>query len=702
MRRERHKIEFLYNWLKEFVDLTATPEDLRTRLSLSGTAVEALEQTAAGPLLDAELTSNRADCLGHYGIAREAAALYRLALKPVEAYPREVLEYATAATRVDIESPELCGRYTARVLRGVKVGPSPDWLRQRLEALGQASINNVVDATNYVMIELGHPLHAFDMDLLAERRIVVRRARAGEKMRTLDGIERTLTAEMCVIADAARAVAIAGVMGGAETEIHAATKTILLESAWFDPISIRRTSKALGLRTEASMRFERGADPEMAEMASRRCAELIQKLGGGEVLAGVVDVYPGRAGPPVIELTRKELLRVMGADVPDADIEAILSALGFAPVRVDATQTRGDAALAAWTCRRPSWRGDVTREIDLIEEVARLYGLDKFPARLPASRLPAGRLEYAEAEDRLRERLIGLGYQEIITIPIVDETSDVVFRDANATPARIANPLAEDASVMRSTAAVTMASTLEWNLNHGQRNVRLFEFGKTYRWNGTEPVETRVLALGATGLAREKGVAESERAFVFADLKGDLDQIGHLAGGLLWNAGGPPWLHPADAGTISLGGATTRSIGLAGQLARRAAERFKLRQDAFIAELELDALCTGYREARAAMRYKPLSRFPAVERDFSLVLADGTTFASVAEAIRGLGIMEVSSINAVDLFRGKNVPEGKYSLLVRVTFESQQATLTEAQLTDFSSRIVAALEQKLGASLRAS
>src|ERR1700680_1223505 len=291
-------MKVLYNWLKEFVALTAAPEDLRERLSLSGTAVEALEQTAAGPLLDAELTSNRADCLGHYGIAREAAALYRLALKPVEAYPREVAEYAKTATRVEIESPELCGRYTARVLRGVKAAPSPDWLRQRLEALGQTSINNVVDATNYAMLELGHPLHAFDLDLLNERRIIVRRARVGEKIRTLDGVERALTSEMCVIPDASRAVAIAGVMGGAETEIRPATRNILLESAHFDPISIRRTSKALGLRTEASMRFERGADAEMAELGSRRCGELIQKLGGGEILAGGVGGFSGRRGPP--------------------------------------------------------------------------------------------------------------------------------------------------------------------------------------------------------------------------------------------------------------------------------------------------------------------------------------------------------------------------------------------------------------------
>jgi phenylalanyl-tRNA synthetase beta chain len=653
-------------------------------------------------MLDAELTSNRADCLGHYGIAREAAALYHLPLKPVEAYPRETAENASTATRVEIESPELCGRYTARVLRGVKVGPSPDWLRQRLEALGQTSINDVVDATNYVMMELGHPLHAFDLDLLNDHRIVVRRARPGEKISTLDGVERTLTPHMCVIADASRPVAIAGVMGGADSEIRATSRNILLESACFDPISIRRTSKALGLRSEASMRFERGADLEMAELASRRCAELIQKLGGGEVLAGAIDVYPGRTNPPAIELTRKEFLRVMGADVPDTDIEAILSALGFAPVRTDSPTGGAGSLQGAWTCRRPSWRADVSREIDLIEEIARVYGLDKFPARLPASKLAAARMANAEAEDRLRERLIGLGYREIITIPIVDETHDAIFRPENTVPARIANPLAEDASVMRSTGAVTMAATLEWNLNRGQRNVRLFEIGKKYAWHGAESIETRILTLGVSGLAREKGVAENERSFGFADLKGDIDQIGNLAGGIGWERSGPDWLHPAHKGSIFLhtDSTTAHPAGVAGQLSRRVSERFKLRQDAFVAELDLETLCQGYRAARAALRYKPLSRFPAVERDFSLLLSDGTSFASVVEAIRGLNFAEVSSVSAVDVFRGKGVPEGMFSLLVRVTFESYQATLTEAQLTGFWSSTIAVLEQKLGASLR--
>src|SRR5260370_20760122 len=277
---------------------------------------------------------------------------------------------------------------------------------------------------------------------------------------------------------------------------------------------------------------------------------------------------------------------------------------------------------------------------------------------------------------------MGLGVQGSRVYRIVADGRDAVVGGGSTATARIENPLAEDVSVMRATGVVTMVSTLEWNLNHGQRNVRLFEIGKTYGWIGAEPVETRVLTLGATGLAREKGVAENERAFQFADLKGDLDQIGNLAGGFVWGAAGPEWLQRAHAGTISLGGggAAARPIGLAGQLARRAAERFKLRQDAFVAELELDLLCAGYKAARAALRYRPLSRFPAVERDFSLVLSDGTTFASVVDAIRGLGIVEVSSINAVDLFRGKTVPEGKFSLPARGPLHTPHATLPNTHL----------------------
>ena len=693
-------MKVLYAWLKEFVDVTLAPQELASRLSMSGVAIEGIEETPAGPVLDAEITTNRPDLLGHLGVAREAAAVLRAPVRTPEPAPREAAERADAVARVEIAAPELCGRFTARVLRGVKIGPSPDWLRQRLEALGQTSINNVVDATNYVMFELGHALHAFDLDTLAEQRIVVRRANPGEKMRTLDGIERTLTREMCMVADARRAISVGGVMGGAETEITSASRNLLLECAWFDPISVRHTSKALGLRTEASIRFERRADPEMAERASRRCAQLIQEIAGGEVLAGVVDVYPSRQPAAEIELTRRELLRVMGADVPDGEIEAILRALGFAPQREDGNRASRDSLMAAWRCTQPSWRHDVAREVDLIEEVARHYGFDKFPPKLPAARQAARRMPHADAEDALRERLLALGYHEAVSVPFMDESLDALFRPEGAEPARIGNPLAEDAAVLRGSGSGTMVRALEWNLNRGQRNLRLFEIGRVYGFRGGQPVETPVLSLGAAGQAREKGVYDSARAFGLEDLKGDLEVLLEACGGMQATAGGPAWLQAGRAMTVALE-AGKGAVGTAGQLARRVAERFKLKHDVWLAELHVEPLALGFEAHRAARKFTPLPRFPAVERDFSLVLDDAVTFDRVAAAIRALRVPEIERIEAVDLFRGGAIPKGKHSLLVRVTLQSREATLTDAQTADVAGRIVAALERELGAALRA-
>jgi phenylalanyl-tRNA synthetase beta chain len=718
-------MKIVYNWLKDFVEVTATPGELASRLALSGTNIGGIENGPHGAVIDAEVSSNRPDCLGHHGIAREVSAIYQLPLKPVTPKPKETSSAKAAdAAGVEIQSPELCGRFTARIVRGAKIQPSPQWLKDRLEASGVASINNVVDATNYVMLELGHALHAFDYDKVRDHRIVVRRARPSEKIRTLDGVERALEPGICVICDGdgSRTVGIGGIMGGAETEISLSTKNVLIECAWFEPVPVRRAARILKLHTEASTRFGRGADPEMAEIASRRCAELILQLAGGELLAGVVDVYPAKRAPKKILLTRRELLRVMGADVPDKQVESSLSALGFAPVRVDQNRGAEGSLLAAWECTQPSWRAEVEREIDLIEEVARIYGLDKFPPRLPAARQGAARLPHYEAESRLRERLIGLGYREILTIPHVAEDRDTLFRPSDVQPARLANPLSEEANVLKSTGIVTMAAALEWNLNRGQRNLRLFEIGRHYRLRGSESVETPILTLGATGQAREKGLYDSPRDFSFADLKGDLDALGALANGFTWNEGGPAWLHPARRGSFSLNvipnpqsgvrdllsaaspsplaPPNSKTLGEAGELTRRVADQLKLRQPIFLAELPLDSLYAAIRAASESCRYEPIPRFPAVERDFSLLLADGTHFSDVVDAIRALGIREVASIEAVDLFRGKNVPAGQYSLLVRVTFQSRETTLTEAQLSDFSTQIIAALEKQLNAHLR--
>src|SRR5271168_2663792 len=542
-----------YNWLKEYVDVAATPQELASRLALSGTNIGGIENGTHGPVIDAEVTSNRPDCLALLGIAREVGAIYKLPLKQIVPKLSESTAKTSEAIRVEIQSPELCGRYTARVIRGLKIQPSPQWLKDRLEACGVASINNVVDVTNYVMLEIGNPMHAFDYDKVRDHKIVVRKAKAGEKMRTLDGIERTLDPNMCMVCDGDGSRAIgSGVMGGSSTQISFSTKNALLECAWFDPIAIRRAARFLKLHTEASTRFGRGADPEMAELASRRASELILQLAGGELLAGIVDVYPGKRAPKKIVLTRAELLRVMGADVPDKEIEASLGALGFSPVRVDQNRGVDGSLLAAWECTQPSWRAEVEREIDLIEEIARVYGLDKFPPRLPAARQGAQRLPKYEPELRVRERLIGLGYREILTIPHVAEERDAFFRPEGVAPARLSNPLSEEASVLRSNGLVTMAAALEWNLNHGQRNVRLFEIGRSYRLDGSASVETPILTIGATGEAREKGIYESAREYEFADLKGDLDAIGALAGGFEWQQGGATWTHTARRGMIHL------------------------------------------------------------------------------------------------------------------------------------------------------
>jgi phenylalanyl-tRNA synthetase beta chain len=694
-----------YNWLKEFVDVTASPEEAASRLALSGTNIAGIENGSYGAVIDAEITSNRPDCLGMLGIAREVGAIYRLPVRAVAPKPAESSSAkASDAISVKIEAPDLCGRFTARVIRGVKIQPSPAWLRERLEAAGVASISNVVDISNYVMLETGHSLHTFDYDLVRNHSIVVRRAKPGEKIRTLDEIERALDPNICMISDGdgTRAVGIGGIMGGAETEISFSTKNVLIECAWFDPIAIRRAARFLKLHTEASTRFGRGADPEMAEVASRRAAELILQLAGGELLAGVVDVYPGKRAVKKLTITRAEFLRIMGADVPDKDLEAILSALGFAPVRVDHNRGSANSLLAAWECTQPSWRADVEREVDLIEEVARVYGLDKFSPRLPAARAGAARLPHQEAETRLRERLVGLGYHEILTIPHVAEERNELFRPTDAVPAKLANPLSEEASVLKSTGAVTMAAAIEWNLNHGQRDVRLFEIGHHYRFVNGKPVETRVLTIGATGLARAQGLYDPAREYNFGDLKGDLDAVGTLSGGLRWATAGPEWLNGAKRGTIYLGKEGNQPVGVAGLLAKRVADKLKFRQDVFLAEIALGPLYCMYYGAKNNRRYQALPRFPGVERDFSLFLADGVTFAEVTDTIESLGIPEITSIEAADLFRGKNVPPGKYSLLVRVTFQSKEATFTDAQINEFSSRIVTALEERLGATLRAS
>lgn len=683
-------MKILLEWLKEWVELPVSVEPLRRDLTLCGIAVEAVADSPAGPLLELELTANRPDLLGHYGVARELSVLYGKPLKTISPQVTEVTQAASTAARVEIADPDLCHRYVAMVFRNVQIKPAPDRIRQRLEACGLASINNVVDVTNYVLLELGHPTHAFDLDTLADRRIIVRRARPGEKLTTLDAVERKLKPDHLVIADARRAIALAGIMGGAETEISLHTRNVLLESAWFDPVTIRRAAKELGLRTEASYRFERGMDPAAALTAARRCAELIAELGGGEVLAGAIDVYPRRWQPTALALRRSEIVRILGAPVPEEAIERIFRGLGFSVERKDAE---------SWSVEMGSWRRDVTREIDLIEELARHHGYDKFPARLPRSSGAAVRQPHAEKEAVVRETLEALGYDEAVNFSLVHP--DDARRFSPAEPVRLANPLSEEVSVLRTTGLVSMAHTLGWNMNRGERDVRFYEIGKVYGVERGARVERRVLTLGATGLLRQKSVHEPERACDFFDLKGaveavlerfDLDPVRFAPPEPRTFAAGP--FDPVLAAEVWAG---KQRLGSLGQLSQAVAAATKLRQAVFLAELDLEAL---YAHRLRPRRYLPLSRFPAIERDFSLLLDEAVSFRAVQAAVERLKIPELMSVAAVDRFRGGPVPAGRYSLLVRVKFQSPEQTLTDAQVKSFSERIVRALESELGARLR--
>ncbi len=671
------------NWLKEFVEVPVDARRLKADLVSIGLNAESSQAVGEDVVLDVEVTSNRPDCLSHYGVAREVAALYRKRLPPLEFICKESSAPASSEASIEILNPKLCARYCGRVIRGVEVKPSPDWLVQRLEAVGQRSINNVADVTNYVLMELGHPLHAFDLTRLEGRKVVVRAARAGEQLQTLDGVSRTLAATDPVIADAARPVALAGVMGGEKSEISDNTQTVLLESAWFDPVSIRRTSKTQGLHTEASHRFERGADIEMAPVALDRAAVLIAQLAGGEILRGVIDVYPSPKIRTFIELHRNEIQRVLGAEVPWEEVERVLRTLGF---QVERRGTDG------WRVTPPSFRLDVDREVDLIEEVARHYGYNRLPSRVrPAPpRSIAGQTRNKDL--KISSTLVALGYREIIPSAMIDPEENAKFTERPPVP--LENPLSQDAAAMRSSAVPSMVHTLKWNLDRYRSDLRLFEMGRVYsaREKGL-PDERRILVLGATGNREPVSIYSTEEKIDFPDLKGDVEAVldSFDLPELKFEPAAAPYLEKGVAGRFVSGGAT---LAILGGLRADLADEYKLRGRAiWLAEIELDALLG------AALRqpsYKPISKFPPVERDFSLVVPGSTSYGRLEEVIRGLGIEELLSMAPVErrpaeeLPKG-TIPPGHVSLLLRITFQSPTRTLASDEVETRSRRIVEAL-----------
>jgi phenylalanyl-tRNA synthetase beta chain len=676
-------------WLREFVEIPVDDRRLADDLTLAGISIEGVFGEGERTVYDADITTNRVDAMNHYGVARECAAIYDKDLKPLqplgEAGRRDAGGTAggTPALQftIEIEDAQGCARYTARILRGVKIVPSPAEIAARLESLEQRPINNVADATNYTLQEIGHPTHAFDLDLLEGGKIIVRRARQGEMLKTLDGVERKLSQEDLVIADARKAVALAGVMGGFDTMITEKTRNVLIESAWFDPVTIRKTARRHGMHTDASHRFERGADFNATPVACARVAELILETAGGKLEGGEIDAVARRVERPLIPLSRREVHRILGADVPDEEIARILRRLGF-------------GISADFRVQVPTWRLDVEREIDVIEEVARIYGFDRFPNTLPAFAGGVVELPHERKDAKLRASLLALGYNEAISLSFVSHQHAAEFSSALAV--EIANPLSEEAAVMRTSMLPGMLEMLAWNLNRGVSDVRLFEAGNIYEKAGERAEERGRIALGATGAAAPARVHQAARPYAFFDMKGDLEALlamfEHRA--LYFDTNAAEHFHPGRAARAVMDGATVAQFG---QIHPSVAQARKLRQEVYVAELYLDRL---YQHALRELKYTPIPRFPAVARDFSLIFDDAVVFEQIRGAVARLGIAELRGFAPVEIFRGGAIPAGQYSVLLRATFQAADRTLRDEEVAVWARQIIKGFEG-LGGTQRA-
>ncbi|HVQ65606.1 MAG TPA: phenylalanine--tRNA ligase subunit beta [Terriglobia bacterium] len=665
-----------YQWLQEFVDVTVDAQTLGRRITDVGLALESCEDANGDTVLELDVTTNRPDCLSHLGVSREVSAIYGVALRKPQFKVQEASQRASEAFSISIDDGQLCGRYCARYLAGVKVGPSPAWIRKRLEAVGVRSINNVADATNYVMMELGHPLHAFDADKLQGRQIIVRRAELDEKLTTLDGVERQLNPSILVIADAKKPVALAGIMGGGETEITSSTTNVLLESAYFSPDSIRKTARTLGMTTEASYRFERGADIEMASFACDRAAALIRELAGGEVLSGIIDVYPGKVKPARIALRRDRIAAVLGAPVEDAIVHQIFERLELKPAQT----------AQGWTVEVPTFRADLSGEEDLLEEIARHYGFDKFPGTLPSSRHFGALLPGEKKVRQVRKVLSASGYSEIYMYSFSNEEMERRFYP-DIEPVRLRNPLSEEATILRTSLIPGMLSALQWNINRGTRNLQLYELSKVY-WNGGE---RRSLLIGASGNIAPGNVHQTTREFDFFALKGDVEELlkEFNTPMRLTTDNIPKYYHPGRFARVG-------HLAMFGELHPSYAEPFKFRQRVYLAEIDFELLL-GAPENR---RVEQIPKYPGVKRDFSLLFDKGTQYATIHRTIVDAGISELVRIEPFDRMDSGSFPATKYSLSISVVYQSAERTLTDVEVEGFDTRILQSLEARLGAQLR--
>lgn len=708
-------MKILLSWLREFVDVPVSAEELGSMLSMRGFELAAIEPAEirgrepfsakmgekgsrpliADTVLDFEITANRPDCLSVIGLARETATSYLLpmrqpshngpsplALRGLQALPRH--QQASSGLIVNLEAPDLCPRYAAAVV-DVTVGPSPAWLAGRLHAAGIRPINNVVDVTNYVLLELGQPMHAFDLARLSGNALRIRRAKPGEPIKTLDGETRTLDPEMLVIADAERPQAVAGVMGGALSEVGAETKTVVLESACFESKSVRRTSKRLGLKTEASARFERGTDINAAVLGIARACALFEEIGAGQARGSVIDEYPEPLEERRLQLRGARIERLLGQAVDAFTVSHVLSGLGFR------AKPAGEAE-ASWDVTVPSFRVDVAREADLIEEIARHYGYDKLPETFPAlTRFPAPSDPRIDRDQLVRRVLLAAGCSEAVTFSFIDSTAAEAFA-AEADRVPIGNPLSAQFAMLRPSLLPGLLASVAHNRHRESRDVNLFEIGACF----TRAGERRHVAVAWTGTAGPSHWSGGAHAVDFFDVKGLAERLGEVLQVPLSLDGSapPPYLVKGRAATVlhdSRSVGPLRPLGIVGLLAPQIAVAAGLPKDdeVYVVELDLDAI----EQARLAtpLKVKPLPRYPSIVRDISIVVDDTLPAEAVRGTIRSAAPSTLASVREFDRYQGKGVPDGRVSLSLRLTFRSLERTLTDAEVDAAMKEIVSAL-----------
>lgn len=684
-------MKFSYAWLAEYVQLPALSagavEQLANDLTSVGLSLEGHELLAGDAVLDVEVTSNRPDCMNHFGLAREIAVKRGTPLRPPVFSFTESLSAAGKCASVQIEDPEGCPRFTLRIIRGVKVGPSPEWLVRRLEAIGSRSINNVVDATNFCLWESGQPLHAYDLATVPGGALVVRRARAGEKLTTLDGKERELDPEMLVIADRARAIGLGGIMGGLDTEVTAGTTDVLLEAAYFDRRRIRIGAKRLGMHTDASHRFERGADFEHCDEASRRCAALIAEIAGGTIEGPGVDVVAARPEAVSWRLSGPELERFGGTTVADAEIERILGGLGFSPRQIGERLWEG--SVPAWRevdfeprqdrlPAREAWRQD------LFEEVWRQAGLDAIPATLPIlGGVDGGVNQEHDRRDRLRDRLLGFGYAEAIHYAFGERRADTEFPRlvGEGEPIALANPLSELYAVMRRSLVPNLAAAAEFNANRGAHGVRLFESGHLFPGGIAAEVEALALVTGGS----QGGPWDRRAEIDLLGLKGEIEALfAELGVAPEVAAADLPGVAPGSGALWSLDGET---IGWFGRL-----REFEAAFPLFAAELLLSRLPL----TKARIQVEPPSRFPGIDADFTLTHSLERPWREIAAAIAEAKVEDLVRFSLKDRYQGAGIPAGAVATTIAFHYNAPERSLTQEEVNARHQALAGELERRFG------